>query len=69
MEDYNKEDRIMIAAVASAVAKAILYIGLCITLGMLLSKCSVNSETIIQCEESGGWYKRSYFLELQVWRR
>ena len=54
MEDYNKEDQILIASVASAVAKSIFYIGLCITLGMLLSKCSVNSETIIQCEESCG---------------
>ena len=52
MEDYNKEDRIMIAAIASAVAKAILYIGLCFSHSLfqdslLAMQCSYEGDCFL----------------------
>tara|TARA_B100000131_G_C17672692_1_gene433086 strand:- start:157 stop:411 length:255 start_codon:yes stop_codon:yes gene_type:complete len=54
MEDYQKEDRILISSVASAIAKSIFYIGICITVSLLFSTCKVDSETIAQCEDACG---------------
>tara|TARA_B100000131_G_scaffold256451_1_gene251215 strand:+ start:213 stop:464 length:252 start_codon:yes stop_codon:yes gene_type:complete len=54
MEDYQKEDRLLITSIAGAVSKSILYIALCITASILFSKCTVDSETIAQCEDSCG---------------
>ena len=54
MEDYQKEDRLLVTSIAGAVAKSILYVGICITIGVLFSKCTVDSETIAKCEEACG---------------
>ena len=53
-ESQEREDRVIVAAVASSIAKLGLYICVCIMSGMLLSTCKVDKETIMQCEESCG---------------
>ena len=41
-----------LVAIAGGVAKAVLYICCTITLGILLSKCQLDSETIAKCEQA-----------------
>jgi len=52
MEDYQKEERLLVASIASAVSKSILYISVCITFALLFSKCAIDHEAIVQCEDS-----------------
>jgi len=54
MDDLNKEDRILIASVANAIAKISLYVTICIVAGMLFTNCKVDSEIIVQCEDACG---------------
>ena len=54
MEECQKEDRLLITSIANAVAKSIFYIGICITISLLFSSCQVDSQTILQCEDSCG---------------
>jgi len=47
-----REETAAIGAIASGVAKAVLYICCTIAMGILLSKCQLDSETITKCEQA-----------------
>lgn len=53
-ESQERADRMLIATIASSVAKCGFYVASCVMAGMLFSTCKVDKETIIQCEESCG---------------
>ena len=54
MEEYQKEDRLLITSIAGAIAKIAFYISLCIAAGMLFSNCKIDSATIETCESACG---------------
>lgn len=54
LASHERENRLILTAAASAIAKASFYICACVIAGMLFSTCQVDNETIVQCEESCG---------------
>ena len=53
-ESQERENRMIVHAVASAIAKCGFYVSACVIAGMLFTTCQVDKETIVQCEESCG---------------
>ena len=53
-EAQERENRMIVHAIASAIAKCGFYVCVCVMAGMLFSTCKVDKETIVQCEESCG---------------
>ena len=53
-ESQDRADRMLVESIASSVAKCGFYVAVCVILGMLVSTCQVDKETIVQCEESCG---------------
>ncbi len=54
MNETPPEDRILVQSIASAVGKSIAFICLTIAAGMLFSTCTIDAQTIQECEAACG---------------
>lgn len=54
MNESHPEDKMLIQTVANAIGKSIAFICLTIAAGMLFSTCTIDAQTIQECEAACG---------------